>query len=120
MKRLILMLIIVCIPSITFAVDEWTTHDTLYQIATLTTFAVDWAQTKEITRNPDYWELNKILGEHPSQNAVDCYFVGVALFHTGVSYLLPRPYRRYFQLLTIGFQSHAIYRNYSIGIRINF
>jgi hypothetical protein len=103
------------------AFDEWTTNDTYRQAAFLVLDAADWAQTRNIARNPDKWnETNPSLGAHPSTTDVDKYFVGMALINTSIAYALPSDYRAAFQYLSIGYESGFVRRNLSIGINAKF
>lgn len=124
MKKLLISFLIcflIClIPVTTLAVDEWTKKDTTYQAVFLTLMAADWLQTKEIARNPNYYERNPILGKYPSQNEVDIYFLSTAIVHAGIAYYLPKKYRRYWQYIFIGIQAGCVGHNYNTGIRISF
>lgn len=120
MKKLVISILICLMSSTVLATDEWTKKDTAYQSVFLTLQTVDWLQTKEIARNPNYYEMNLILGRNPSQNAVDVYFLSTSILHTGIAYYLPKKYRRYWQYIFIGVQVGYIGHNYNAGIRISF
>jgi len=120
MRKLLISFLICLIPTLLFAENTWTKKDTAYQATFLILQTVDWLQTKEIARNPRYYEQNPILGKYPSQNAVDFYFLSTAIAHSAVAYLLPKEYRRVWQCVFIGISAHCVARNYHIGIRINF
>ena len=100
--------------------DKWTSRDTAYQGTAITLLAVDWLQTKEIARNPEYHETNPILGRNPKQSEVDLYFAGCAIGHTLVAYYLPQKYRRWWQYVWIGVQSGYVCQNIIMGVRIAF
>jgi hypothetical protein len=101
--------------------SEWTTNDTYRQATFLVLDAADWAQTRNIARNPDkYFETNPSLGAHPTTSQVDKYFVGMALLNTGIAYALPTNYRAAFQYLSIGYEAGFVRRNLSIGIKVKF
>lgn len=107
--------------SITYGKDEWTKIDSAYQALFLILDSADWLQTREIARNPKYYEqYNPILGKHPSVEQVDLYFATMAVFHTLISYHLPTNLRRKFQLLSIGVEAGCIIHNFNIGIDIKF
>jgi len=122
MKKLLSILIVVFFLSVApaYCGDEWTMEDTEFQVAVLAIKTIDWLQTKEIARNPDYYEINPILGKHPSQNEVDLYFACSAIGHTVVAYYLPKKYRRIWQYVFIGISTGLVCHNYNAGIRINF
>jgi len=122
MKKIIslMLMLILFFPIISFATDEWTKKDTAYQTAFLVLTAMDWQQTKEITRNPNYYEKNPILGHNPKQNKIDAYFLSCAFMHTTIAYYLPEKYRRVWQYLFIGIETGYVAHNYNAGVRINF
>jgi len=109
--------------------DKWTKEDTVRQIAFTVVEGMDWLQTKEIARNPKYYETNWYLGKYPSQNKVDKYFAICTLGHALVSYLLPvktevygfKVYpRQAWQYFWIGLEAGCVSHNLNIGIRISF
>ena len=87
-------------------------------LAAVITLVVDWMQTRYISKNPDkYHEINKILGLHPSLEAVNIYFalciVGVlALSHFFVENL----YVTGFLIALAFFEALVTAHNYKIGI----
>jgi hypothetical protein len=108
------------IASPSFASD-WSSADTKREAVYLVLHTVDYAQTREIARNPDKWhEQNSILGSHPSSSQVDQYFVATAALQFAVAYYLPAKYRAPFQYVTIGIEGGAVAHNFSIGIRVRF
>jgi hypothetical protein len=111
------LLLLAFLSSSCFA-DPWTSEDTYRQTAFFILDAADWAQTRNIARNPDKWtETNPLLGAHPSVRQVDWYFVSASLMHFGIAYLLPSKYRSSFQMLSIGVELGAVSRNFRIGVR---
>ena len=120
MKRSISIAIIILLFSMPACADEWTKKDTAFQASLLVLKGIDWLQTKEIARNPHYYEVNPILGKYPSQNRVDLYFACSAIGHTVVAYYLPSNYRRIWQCIFIGIQVGCIGHNVNAGVRIKF
>ncbi|MDD5048442.1 MAG: hypothetical protein PHH09_05880 [Methanoregulaceae archaeon] len=123
MKRLIAMVVVVILMvcfSLPVYADKWTKEDMAWQGAALLAIGVDWLQTKEIARNDEYTETNPILGDYPSQNDVDLYFLGCGIVHTAISYYLPKKYRRYWQCVWVGIEVGHISHNINAGVRINF
>ena len=120
MKILFISFLLFLIPTITFAQDDWTKKDTVYQATFLALEMVDWLQTKEIARNTRYYETNIILGKYPKQNTVDLYFFSTTITHSVIAYYLPKEYRRIWQCVFIGIQVGCIVHNYNAGIKINF
>ena len=101
--------------------DEWTTADTEREAAYLIVDAVDWAQTRDISRNPNkYYETNAILGKHPSIGSVNSYFIGMMLVHIGIVTIIPSSYRSTFQFTSIAYEASYVVGNYRIGINAKF
>ena len=115
MRYLILMLF----PSICFAGD-WTTADTLRQGAFTGLAIADWAQTRYISKHPEFYETNQILGSHPSTGKVDTYFAASIVGHAVISYMLPPAWRQGWQYVWIGVEAQKVVHNHSIGIKFNF
>ena len=113
-----ILLFILSIPA--FA-DEWTDADTKREAVYLTLHTFDWAQTRNIARNPDKWrEQNAVLGGNPSVSQVDRYFIATGALQFAVAYYLPAEYRKAFQYVTIGIEGGAVAHNFSIGISARF
>jgi hypothetical protein len=119
MKKIIIIALLLSTPAILHAGD-WTKTDTARQTAYLICHAADWLQTKEISRNPDHYETNIILGKHPGQNEIDAYFLGTAIAHTAISYYLPPKYRRIWQYVTLSFEMGVVGHNIGAGVAFNF
>lgn len=118
MKKWFITIIILLLPNISHA---WDKMDTALQLTYLGLHVMDWGQTLDIAKSPNkHEELNPILGKHPSIDKVNSYFVLTGVGHTVISLLLPKPYRNYWQLITIGIESNCVYHNYRMGVRINF
>ena len=101
--------------------DEWTAADTKREAVYLTLHTLDWAQTRNIARNPNKWtESNVILGKHPSVLQVDRYFIATGVLHFAVAHYLPTEYRKAFQYVTIGIEGGAVAHNFSIGVGVKF
>lgn len=99
---------------------EWTKEEKAYFAGFLTAGLIDWAQTREIAKNPEYYEKwNPILGKSPSIGEVDTYFP-LALGLTGLaSHLLPelrRDILKYGLTLELG----ATGNNYKLGVGMKF
>jgi len=97
--------------------DPWTKTDTALLTTGLGLKAVDYMQTKEIARNPAYWETNPWLGPDPEQNHVDLWFLGSALVQGGVAWLLPADWRKAWLGGWIGISGRNVIHNHRIGVR---
>jgi hypothetical protein len=99
----------------------WTKGDVIRETAYLAVTAVDWRQTRTISKNPDLWyETNGFLGKHPTTSEVDRYFLAMGVGHVIVTHLIPHPYRQWWQYGSIGFSSYYVIHNNSIGIKIDW
>jgi hypothetical protein len=80
---------------------------------------VDWLQSRFIAENPErFSETNPILGEHPSPDAVDVYFICcIAATLVGV-YVLPYWWALGAGVALAALEAFVTIRNYRRGIRI--
>jgi hypothetical protein len=97
--------------------DEWTMADTVREATYLALHVADWSQSHYIADHPsEYHETNPILGRHPSSDNVNIYFAATALIHPLISYVLPSPYRQWWQYITIGVEAVTVGNNARLGI----
>ena len=123
MKRILLsFIIILALPNLSLAwKDDWTKADTIREVAWQVIHVIDWGQTLEIARQPDkFYELNPIMGKHPSVGKVNAYMAISAITHAGISYVLPKKYRVYYQWITFSVSSACIINNFNVGLRVKF
>ena len=122
MKILVLIiLLLIFFPTSSYAGD-WSPSDTKREVAYLTLHIIDWAQTRDIARNPREGrkESNPILGPAPSVGEVNSYFMATGLGHLAISYLLPSNPRFMWQGFTITIEAFVIGHNYSAGVGFDF
>lgn len=101
----------------------WDLSDTAWESAYLLSHIADWGQTRDIASqcgSGNYKEMNPVLGSCPSMSRVNTYFISTALLHAGVSAMLPRKYRRFFQTSTMIMEIGYVTNNYNIGLKFNF
>ena len=79
---------------------------------------IDCLQTIEIARNPDYYELNPIIGKHPSEEKVIAYFALGGLAYYLVADWVPEKWRTGWLSFWVGASSVCVFHNYRVGIRI--
>jgi hypothetical protein len=116
--KTLLVIIIVLIPSMAMS---WDTKDTYYQGVVIGTLLTDMAQTLYIADNPDrYYEMNPLIGEHPSKEKVIGYFMGGIIAHTAIAIALPPKLRRIWQCVFIVAEAGVISYNFSIGTKLEF
>jgi len=124
MKRFTMVLIItlfILIAQPVFAADPWTREDTYREAAFAAITVADWSQTLQIADHPEKWkELNPILGSHPSRGEVSIYMGTSIILHAAIAYILPQPYRTWWQYAWIGIETAAVGQNLSVGIGIGF
>ena len=111
-----IMLFILLTTSTSYAADEWSKKDIGLQIAYTIVHVIDWGQTLDDSID----EINPVIGKNPSRPKVHTYFALTLIGHTVISYVLPSKYRGLWQSLTIGMEAGCIYRNYRLGVRVNF
>lgn len=103
------------------AADPWTKANTALEATYLAGHLIDYAQTLQISRDPEhYYEINPILGSHPSTERVHAYMVGSGLAHVAIAYLLPKPYREIFQSGTLMLKIGIVKHNADIGLQWRF
>jgi hypothetical protein len=115
----IITILICLIPSLCFA-DEWTKADTAMEILYAGLHVADWNQTLQIADGETYKESNKILGEYPSKDQVDLYFLTSLLGHYYIAKKLNQPYRLAWQSVWINVQYNAVKHNHKIGLKVKF
>lgn len=97
-----------------FKFDKWTKKNTIYQLIYTALHIVDWMQTRFVAKNPErFYELNPLLGKHPSISNVNIYFILTLIGHIVISYTLPSKYRRWWQIVWIGFEVFIVAYNFT-------
>ena len=95
--------------------------DWAFQGVAATTIILDWRQTRNIVDNPNkFYEINPMLSKYPHKDKIDAYFLGSLIGNTVIARLLPNPYRRIWQIITIGYESGFIIHNVRLGVKMNF
>ena len=108
-----LALIILLVSGCAWDTNSWVRHGIYSGLHLL-----DWKQTQTIARNPDrYWEMNPVLGRHPSVQRVNTYFLATYLVNTAISVLLTDELRKWFQFGIIGVEGVAVGWNLNNGIK---
>jgi hypothetical protein len=117
---LIFSIVLIITPVASHSFDEWSKRDIALESAWITLNIIDWSQTRYISKHPEFYESNPILGRHPSISAVDTYFAAGTLLHIGVTHILPSKYRPYWQMITIMGSGACVINNNRIGVGLNF
>lgn len=83
----------------------------------LTAGMADWAQTRQISRDPHrHEEANPFLGPHPSQERVDRYMPMTGLAQMGVYSALPDEFKLPWALATAAGEIAAVSHNRRAGL----
>lgn len=99
--------------------DKWSQRDYYLEGTWVIIHAFDWGTTLDIANNSHkYYELNPILGKHPSRNKIHLYMGLGTLLHIGAIHIMPKSWRPYFQYITIGMSGWCVANNFSLGLRI--
>lgn len=100
--------------------NRWTLEDTFYQTQYTLLHILDWGQTRYIAGSDEFYEMNPILGANPRKGEVDLYFSITLISHTAISFVLPRKWRRKWQLFWIGLESFVTINNSAAGVSVDF
>lgn len=83
----------------------------------LVVLVIDWRQTLTIAKNPDKWfEMNPILGKHPSVQKVHVYFLCVIAASAFVLSIVPRPWSIVIAVIACLVELAVVIRNDRKGI----
>ncbi len=119
--KMIFLLVVLLVPLKVGAADQWSARDKYLETTFLAIDLMDWGLTRDVAvRDKEYHEYNPILGKHPSLDQVNAYFLATAMAHVGIVHFLPKEYRPWFQLLTIGASGYCVANNFSLGLRLRF
>jgi hypothetical protein len=99
---------------------SWTRTDYALEGSYLMLHFIDWRQTRTIAKDDDYHERNPILGRDPSVREVDVYFAVTTVLHPIVSHFLPKPYRTWWQGITVTVAGTCVIHNWHVGIRMDW
>ena len=80
--------------------------------------AVDMLQTREIQSNPQFTEVNPLIGDSDSE--VVGYFVAKSILHYSITRILPEEYRTGWLSISIVPSILAVNNNHTIGVNIEF
>ncbi len=120
-KLLLLLALVVFTPYCAGGRNKWSTQDKTLEGTYQVLHVLDWGQTRDIAKNPDkYYEMNPILGKHPSTTEVDIYFITTAILHPIVTHLLPNTWRPWWQGITISVSGVCVVNNFAVGIKMDF
>lgn len=117
MRALMLAILLIAWP---VSARDWTGEEIGWGAAAAAVRLADWAQTRNIVRNPDrFRETNPLIGEHPSRGRVDGSFVLGSALLFGLAHYLPE-YRKQILKWFVVLGAGVVARNASIGVRMRF
>lgn len=110
---------------------NWDTKDTAMMATSLGLTFVDYRMTLDLANRRDegyYEKYNSVgLGKYPSQGRINTWFLCSAFTKTLIASLLPKNENAWLEFgreswltLNIGISGGLIYRNFEIGLEINF
>lgn len=102
------------------ASQEWDGGEKTLFASWLAVHIVDWGQTRTISVDPNYYEMNPALGPYPSTGQVNNYFIGTALLNYLIVDALPKSMRKGWMTTNIVTSFGAVAHNNYIGINISF
>lgn len=113
-----------------YAFEPYTKTDLALEVTWETLHVIDWGYTLNIADRPDkFYEMNPILGKHPSRSDVNLYMTGSMILHPIITYILPKevtvfdvkiPVRTLFQFISITTSSGLIINNINVGLHCTF
>ena len=121
MRALILSLLLL-IPSTAWAWEDWGQETKTMFIASSIAVTADWATTRDMTRryNEGYYELNPILGTHPTRTEVDIYMIGMLVTNYFITDWLPEEYRNFYLGFRTVIHGSAASNNMHLGLNLKF
>ncbi len=117
MKRLLHALVLVAALATTTAKAD---TDRVLLFLSSTLLLMDWGQTRYIAQSSDFWDINPILGRHPSTTTVDTYFASAMLGNFFAGRIIPQPYLNTARAVLIGLEMGRVAHNYTIGVKWGF
>ena len=111
---------------------RWSTTNTALEGGYMVLHYIDWRQTRHCAAHPvECKEVTAAwaIGEHPSKQSVNNFFIVTALLHGTASYYLPDKYilfgvdikpRLSWQIVTVTNSAYTVYRNYAVRVKYDF
>ena len=119
MKRLLVFILFLSCPFLVIA-DPLNEEEWKRELAFMVVGLIDYGQTRDIKNHPELEERNPLLGKHPSDSRIRNYVLAAGIAHVGITYLLPREYRPYWQWGTLVVELGVVRHNHSLGLRVDF
>ncbi len=102
--------------------DLWTKEDTKYQIGCVVIQWIDLQKTSIDIEHGGYeWGLAKeFIGEYPTNEQLVSFFTSTTILQFGIAYILPKKYRRIWQIGTATIQLWYIGNSRGTQMLFNF
>lgn len=113
MKKLMVLLLLLLSGCASICTGGWTKTDTALELVSMGLLAEDMHQTNGFTVGNDkgYYEMNPLIGHHPTHQMVNTWFISWIVFHPVVSCALPPTARHIWQGVTIVTEAPTILHN---------
>jgi hypothetical protein len=98
--------------------DKWRTQDTIAETALAGIALIDYCQSLEMIHDKRYTERNMFLPEHPTRCQYLAFGVSALAVHAGITYMLRRKYRWWWQCVGITIEGMNVIGNFQISAGI--
>ena len=119
MRVVLFAIIFLLFASYSYA-GEWNPTDKILFRSFIVLQVIDYNQTLAVVHDDDYYELNPIMGRHPSDSTILLYFAGSTVVNYLIADALSLKYRRAWLVASVLFQAVNVGRNYNMGLKIEF
>lgn len=96
---------------------EWTPSNTAAELTLAALAVADLALSARMAQEPDGIETNPLLGPAPSFGRMLGFGVGAVALHAAVAYLLPPPWRGYWQAGGLAVEGYVVAANVGLCVR---
>lgn len=117
---LILLVVLSGCSSLSTIDRELEKHSTSIQLLHNSLIIADWLQTREISVNPNFVELNKDLGLHPTLPEVNRFFLREIALQNAAPLILPKKWRKYWHTYGSVYRYDFVKNNHQLGIDFKF
>lgn len=115
-----LTIFLLFVPNFSQAGEKWDNSTIALEVSWQIIHALDWGTTLDIASHPRMYEMNPILGDHPSRGTINAYMLAGAILHPIVTEVLPVRWRVWWQAITIGMSGACVINNFNAGLSIRF
>ena len=71
------------------AAGKWTSEEVVLEVMAEALILADWGTTLDIARYPNITEVNPVLGNKPSREAVNLYMATCMVLHPIIAHYIP-------------------------------